>query len=187
MPATERSFHSGSGRLLKVTGSIVDAVVEIADREEKIDHVWITLDPGLGFLVQVSVNTLSLKNLNGGYDPRIRVGCVRTAVETFPPRGVVELAGFDYAGEESRHNIFYEHYDRRGMEELLLGKCREADLLEAWGVPYRRRIPGLHQIHSRRASCAVAEDRVGEDGGLRFYFHSQRSSLLMLFKFCGQP
>lgn len=187
MAASERSFHAGSGRLLSVTGTIVDAVVEISQQEEKIDHVWITVDPGLGFCVQVSVNTLSLKNLQEGFDARIRVGFVRSAVEHLPSRGVLELDGFDYAALESRHNIFYEHYDRRGMEKLLIGTCREADLLEAWGAPYRRRIPGLHQIHSRRASCAVAEDRVGEDGGLRFYFRARQSSLLMLFKFCGQP
>jgi hypothetical protein len=59
-------------------------------------------------------------------------------------------------------------------------------MIEVWGAPYYRDLPGIHQIHSRRASCGVGESREGIDGALRFYFREGNRSELLLFKFCGQ-
>jgi hypothetical protein len=85
--------------------------------------------------------------------------------------------------------VFYEHKTRVEAENLLLDLCQRADHLEAWGMPYhQRRSPGLHQIHSRRASCAVKEDHRGEDGGLKFYGKGADNIwwVMVLTKFCGQ-
>jgi hypothetical protein len=62
----------------------------------------------------------------------------------------------------------------------------QAGLIEAWGAPYHRAQPGLHQIHSRRASSAVPEDLRGRDGAVRFYFDEDQRSELALLKFSGQ-
>ncbi|HEY5793053.1 MAG TPA: DUF2278 family protein, partial [Chthoniobacterales bacterium] len=88
---------------------------------------------------------------------------------------------------EERHNLFYEFHERDRLGWLLLEWTAQARLLEVWGTPYRRKQEGVHQIHSRRASCAVAEDIRGRDGALRFYFDEEREARMVFFKFCGQP
>lgn len=173
--------------LVHAVGSDLRATVEFHRDPSHIDHVWITMDIGRPDRLTVSVNTFSRRNHDAGFDPRIRLGLLRDNWSLLPPRGVEARPGFDYAAYEAVSNIFYEHYQREKLEELLLLTSREAILLEAWGSPYsRKRRPGLHQVHSRRASCAVSEDILNRDGALRFYF-PDRSSTLFLFKFCGQP
>ncbi len=154
---------------------------------EEIDHVLITMDVGRGPRLLVSVNTLSKRNREAGFDARLRVGVVREAWTILPPRGIEPMDTFDYAAVEATQNVFYEHTTRLDLEKRLLESAREACLLEAWGAPYLHRGPGLHQIHSRRASCAVPDDIIGNDGALRFYFDQDRGSEMLLFKFCGQP
>ncbi len=58
--------------------------------------------------------------------------------------------------------------------------------MEAWGEFYVRNHIGLHQVHSRRASCSVLKDYQGRDGAIRFYFQDGTAEML-LFKYCGQP
>ena len=72
---------------------------------------------------------------------------------------------------------------------MLVEKAESAVRIEIWGELYARKKMGLHQIHSRRASCAVPEDKVGSDGALKFFFEADpdRFAELLLFKFCGQP
>lgn len=171
--------------LVKAVGRILGAQLEEHERPEEIDHIWIRIDAG-GDLV-VSVNTTSKKNRLAGFDPRIRVGIVRGTWDQLPVCGAEICSGNDYGEIEARENIFYEHYLRSGMEELLMSRCERAFLLEVWGAPYRHRLQGIHQIHSRRASCAVPEDIVGRDGALKFYFESGQATEQFLFKFCGQP
>lgn len=174
--------------LLRVTGDILSARVEESHNPRFVDHVWLTVNAGGHPHWLVSVNTLSIRNREAGFDPRVRVGLAREPAEFMPARGVERLVHFDYVSVEKAQNVFYEHYEREALEVLLLDLARDCDLLEAWGAPYHRRVhPGLHQIHSRRASCAVSEDMVGLDGGLRFYFRRQGQSTMLLFKFCGQP
>lgn len=174
--------------LLRVTGSVLSARVEESHNPRFVDHVWITVDTGGGPQWLLSINTLSIRNREAGFDPRVRVGLAREEVEFAPPRGLERLSHYDYSAVEAKQNVFYEHYEREALEKLLLETARTSDLVQAWGAPYHRRVhPGLHQIHSRRASCAVAEDIVGLDGGLRFYFRERKECTLMLLKFCGQP
>ena len=173
---------------LQAVGTDLHASVEVHPNPLHIDHVWISMDAGQGPRLTVSINTFSRRNHDAGFDPRVRLGLHRDTWEFLPLRGVTLWEGFDYTAEESRSNIFYEHYARESLEEFLLTSAREAISLEAWGSPYHRRRgqPGLHQIHSRRASCAVGEDIRHRDGGLRFFF-ADHTSVLCLFKFCGQP
>ncbi len=85
-------------------------------------------------------------------------------------------------------NAYFEHFGRRSLERLLVETTRRATLLEVWGTPYfRKDRSGIHQVHSRKPSCAVFEDVPNRDGALQFYFVSDQSSTLFLFKFCGQP
>ncbi len=145
------------------------------------------MDIGQVHRLTVSVNTFSRLNHAAGFDARIRVGLFRETWTLLPPRGVEVQPGLDYSTFESASNIFYEHYQREALQDLLILTTRGAILLEAWGAPYyRKRQPGLHQIHSRRASCAVSEDLRNRDGALRFYF-PDHTSVMFLLKFCGQP
>jgi hypothetical protein len=171
--------------LIKVTGRILGAEVEKHQRPDYVDHVWIRVHAGEEVLV--SVNTSSRKNQLAGFDPRIRVGLIRGTWTTLPPSGAEICPANDYAEIEARSNVFFEHYDRKPLEGLLLDRCARACRLEVWGAPYHQRVPGVHQVHSRRASCAVPEDLRGRDGALRFYFESEQATELLLFKFCGQP
>jgi hypothetical protein len=85
--------------------------------------------------------------------------------------------------------VIYETLERAEIEALLLDAAARCARVEAIGTPYHRRpIVGIHQIHSRRTSCAVPEDLPGRDGALHFYFDaSDREALWLFFKFCGQP
>lgn len=171
--------------LIKVVGRILGAEVEKHGCSDSVDHVWIRIHAGEEVLV--AVNTSSRKNLLAGFDPRVRVGLCRGTWRTLPPSGAEICPANDYEEIEVRSNVFFEHYDRGPLEDLLLDRCAGARLLEVWGAPYHQRVPGVHQVHSRRASCAVPEDLRGRDGALKFYFESGQATEHFLFKFCGQP
>jgi hypothetical protein len=180
----------GSAPLVKLCGGDLDARIEESRHQQRVDHVWITMDCGFAPRALISINTWSMRNWEAGFDARVRVGMLRGTCLHFPGRGMEPLKRFDYLDWESSYNIFYEHKEREELESLLVGLCEDAEVLEAWGSMYsRRKNPGLHQIHSRRASCAVVEDLIGIDGGLKFYFRElQEIRWIMVFlKFCGQP
>ncbi len=172
--------------LVKVVGRILGTEVEKNDNPDEIDHVWIRIHPGDEIFI--SINTSSKKNRLAGFDPRIRVGMIRETWTRLPLHGAEICPASDYADIEARANVFFEHYERGPLEDLLKDRCAKACLLEVWGAPYHQRIQqGVHQIHSRRASCAVPEDVRGRDGALKFYYESGQATELFLFKFCGQP
>lgn len=182
------AWWPGDESLVCACGDVVYAKVEEAVRSELVDHVWIRLDSGMGVPIETSINTWSLKNEEAGFDPRIRAGVVRGGWESLPLRGVQPMRkGFDYAHVEAAENVYYEHLDRSEMEDLLVSKATHCLKMEVWGMPYQRPRPGIHQIHSRRASCAVSTDIIGSDGGIKFYFADHRTTEMWLFKFCGQP
>ena len=161
--------------------------VEPETDPEKVDHVWITLEvPPFGRL-RLAMNTLSRLNRDGGFDARMRVGNIRSTYTEKPPTGLEECPGFDYAKIEAKENVFYEHYEHAPLVELLVGKTKSAIRAEVWGELYARDHIGLHQIHSRRASCAVKLDLKNRDGALKLYYAAENAAELLLFKFCGQP
>ena len=175
--------------LVLACGDSLEARPELSRREENIDHVWISMDCGIGPRITVSVNTRSLHNARAGADSRVRIGRVRGTAKHLPPRGAKILPSFDYGAFEAANNIFYEHMERRVAEAFLLEICRRSIRMEAWGAPYRRgEVEGLHQVHSRRASCAVPRDLQGLDGGLKFFREAEGEYewTVVLTKFCGQ-
>ncbi|MDX2081199.1 MAG: hypothetical protein SFU53_10470 [Terrimicrobiaceae bacterium] len=172
--------------LVRAVGDQLTAEVEDHPNPMEIDHVRITMDIGRRQRVFVSINTHSKRNRIAGFDPRVRVGRFRTDWKTLPALGLSPMLRFDYADVERSRNVFFEHWDREALESALLEVSARTRVLEAWGAPYRNQRPGIHQIHSRRASCAVADDLEGRDGGLTFYFDAGHEAETWLFKFCGQ-
>ncbi len=168
-------------------GGELQVQVEDHPNPNYVDHVWITMNAG-SVRPLVSINTLSKRNREAGFDPRIRLGTIQGTWETLPRRGIEAAGPFDYEDLEREHAMVFESHERRELEEILVETTKRANLLEVWGAPYRNKNRfGIHQIHSRRASCAVPADTPGHDGALRFYFSRDKTTSLFLFKFCGQP
>jgi hypothetical protein len=171
---------------VRVTGEVAGFRIEQSARAENVDHVFVTVDAGLASPLILSINTLSFRSRMAGHDPRIRLGCLRSSWTRLPPRGLYPLEFFDYETAELIGGVEFRVQSRAEMEDYLALHCGNCRLIEAWGVPYHRAQPGLHQIHSRRASNAVPEDRRGQDGAVRFYFDDGQRSELALLKFSGQ-
>jgi hypothetical protein len=151
----------------------------------RIDHVWITIRAGRFGLLPISISTYSLKHATDGFDPRMRVGLLDAPWQKLPESGVFPAAGLDYAELERAYPIVYRETERSALEELLRAKTDRAICVEAWGALYLRDQIGIHQVHSRRASCSVRSDYIGRDGAVRFYFPDQLAEMVV-FKFCGQ-
>ena len=182
------SAHPLAAPFVHAVGGDLQIRVEDHPNPDYVDHVWITMDAGVAGRPQVSINTLSKRNRDAGFDARVRVGLIRGTWKLLPPRGLEIARRLDYEELEQMHSVFYEHFERVRLETLLTATTRRATLLEVWGAPYRNKHRlGIHQIHSRRASCAVPDDIRGHDGALRFYFPEDRTTEMFLFKFCGQP
>lgn len=160
--------------------------VEQAEDPARLDHVWLTLEvPPFGRL-RAAINTLSKLNRDAGHDSRVRVGIVRSTYTEKPNTGLEEFPGFDYAKIEAREKVEYEFYEHEPLSELLVARAKTAVRAEVWGELYAREHIGLHQIHSRRASCAVKLDFKNRDGALKLYYPEGNAAELFLFKFCGQ-
>lgn len=181
-----RIFQEIATPLVRVVGNDLKGRVEAPGHDHHPDHLWISLDPGFGIRVVVSVNTWSHRNGEAGFDPRVRLGILRGCWEEFPERGFSEWHRFSYDDLPGQETVDYRPLERVVLEQLLLDRMASAVMIEVWGAPYHRDHPGVHQIHSRSASCAVAESREGLDGALRFYFREERRTETLLFKFCGQ-
>ena len=167
-------------------GEIVSFVKEVGDNPTKIDHFWITMLAGDFGPLRISINTWSLKHAAEGFDPRMRVGIVPSTWEQLPASGLFLASALDYGEVERVHPIAYREMERPALEELLATKAGQAIFVEAWGAVYLRDQVGIHQVHSRRASCSVRSDHVGRDGALRFYYRQNSAAALLLFKYCGQ-
>jgi len=178
-------FAAGKPLYAHLVGTLLKVELEISDSPDRSDHLLITLDvPPCGF-VTLSVNTLSRLNRNANFDPRVRIATVKTSYAGMPEPFIEEAMGLDYATVEAQFHPRWESCERDPLAELLMAKARAALRIEAWGEIYRHENIGVHQIHSRRASCAVKTDLIGHDGALRFYLRDGHAELF-LFKFCGQ-
>ena len=178
-------FASGGPMYAHVVGTVVKAELEVATTPDRVDHVWITLDVPPCGAVLLSVNTLSRLNRREGFDPTVRVAIVKTSYAGMPEPFIEECMGLDYATVEAQFHPRWESHSRDELSGLLMARARAALRIEAWGEIYRAQHLGLHQIHSRRASCAVKTDLIGHDGALRFYLRDGHAEMF-LFKFCGQ-
>lgn len=152
-----------------------------------IDHFWITIGIGSGEPIRIALSTHSRQNAAAGFDPRVRVGVIVSAWQELPSAGMTGCRGLDYQEIEAAQPVTYIEYERPALEALLAEKTGRALFIEAWGDLYIRNHLGIHQVHSRRASCSVLQDYKGRDGAIRFYFAEGARTELMLFKYCGQP
>jgi hypothetical protein len=160
---------------------------ETSEDPTKIDHIWLTLEaPPFGRL-RAAINTLSRLNRDAGFDARVRVGIVQSNWSEKPAPSLVEDPGQDYRKIEAAFKVTYADYEQEALAELLLERAKRAVRAEVWGDLYAREHLGIHQIHCRRASCAVPIDLRNRDGALKLYYAEENAAELFLFKFCGQP
>lgn len=174
------------GALVTVAGRVLQFAIETDPDPRNIDHVWIMIDAGDFGPLQIAISTCSRRNRDAGFDARMRVAIVESAWTILPRAGVRPAARLDYTEFEALHPCNFETMEREALEEMLAHKSRESVFVEAWGELYSRRGLGIHQVHSRRASCSVPQDVTGRDGALRFYFAADSRTETLLFKYCGQ-
>lgn len=170
-----------------MAGVPIAFAAEIDRVPSNIDHFWITIAIGGNEPLRIALSTHSRQNAAAGFDPRVRVGIISSAWQKLPPAGMVEYRGLDYQEIEAGEPVTFIEYARPEMEALLAEKAGRAIFIEAWGELYVRNHFGIHQIHSRRASCSVLQDYIGRDGAIRFHFGGDATTEMLLFKYCGQP
>ena len=136
------------GQFVRVTGEPVRCVVERDRNSKGIDHLWITVHAGQFGSVRIAINTTSVQNRERGFDPRIRVGIVRSIQSVLPATGIMPAEALDYGTLEKSQSVAFQEYERQDLELL----TDEALLIEGWGEIYVRGHLGIHQVHSRRAS-----------------------------------
>jgi hypothetical protein len=182
-------FAVNHGELVHVAGTPIAFAAEVDPVPDNIDHFWITISIGHHESLRIALSTRSRQNAVAGFDPRLRVGVITSNWQELPPAGVTTSPGLNYADIEAKADspvTFVEH-ERPALEKLLEEKCTRAIFIEAWGEFYFRKERGIHQVHSRRASCSVPKDEIGKDGAIRFFFGHDATAELLLFKYCGQP
>jgi hypothetical protein len=181
------NFQSSHGEFVHVAGIPIAFAAETDPVPSNIDHFWITIGMGGDEPIRIALSTHSRQNAAAGFDPRVRVGVVRSAWKELPATGVLACRGFDYREIDAAGLVTYIKYERPALEALLAEKAGRAIFIEAWGEFYVRNHCGIHQVHSRRASCSVLQDYTGRDGAIRFYFGGDAAAEMLLFKYCGQP
>lgn len=175
-----------AGEFVLVAGAPVAFAAEQNADPRNIDHFWITIRAGRFGSVRISISTSSRQHAMAGFDPRMRLAIVSSTWSELPPSGVFPVPGLNYAQLESAQPVVYRETERPALEKLLAAKARRAVFVEGWGALYLRDQPGIHQVHSRRASSSVPTDHVGRDGAIRFYFAENRTAEMLLFKYAGQ-
>jgi hypothetical protein len=187
----ERSKHRDlqlrHGEFVHVAGVPIAFAAETDRVPSNIDHFWITIAIGGNEPLRIALSTHSRQNAAAGFDPRVRVGVISSGWQKLPPPEMASYPGLDYHEIGAATPVTYIEYERPALEALLAEKAGRAIFIEAWGELYVRNHLGIHQVHSRRASCSVPQDYIGRDGAIRFYFGSDATAEMMLFKYCGQP
>ena len=173
-------------KFVHVRGVPYTVAIEEAEDPLKIDHVYLNVEvPPFGRL-RVAINTLSRLNREGGFDPRMRVGIIKSTYTEKPMPSLEECNGLDYAKQDEKHGVKYEIYEQAALTEMLVAKMKAAIRAEIWGELYARDHLGIHQVHCRRASKAVPVDVPNRDGALKLYYPQDNAAEAFLFKFDGQ-
>jgi hypothetical protein len=174
-------------KFVHVRGIPYTVAVEESEDPLKVDHIYLNVEaPPFGRL-RVAINTLSRLNRDGGFDGRMRVGIIRSTYTEKPVAGLEECPGLDYTKQEEKHNVVYEPYEHAALVEMLVPKMKVAIRAEIWGELYATDHIGIHQVHCRRASCAVPQDLKSRDGAFKLYYSQDNLAEAFLFKYCGQP
>jgi len=174
------------GEFVRIAGPPIGYTIERKADARRIDHLIIQVRAGGFGVLEIALNTYSLRSLNVGYDPRLRVAVFSSHWSALPPAGVSRSGGLNYSTLEVKNRIVYRELARPTLESLVIEKLNRSLLVEGWGEFYLRVHSGIHQVHSRRASHAVPADYLERDGAIRFYFKQNGLAELLLFKFCGQ-
>jgi hypothetical protein len=153
----------GHGDFVHVAGAPIAFAAEIDRVPDNIDHFWITIGMGSGESIRIALSTHSRQNAAAGFDPRVRVGIIASPWRELPAAGLSGCRGLDYQDLEAASPVTYIEYARPALEALLAEKTGRALFIEAWGDLYVRNHLGIHQVHSRRASCSVLQDYTGRD------------------------
>jgi hypothetical protein len=185
-PSPSQESPLQRGEFARVGGPPVGYTIKHNPDANRIDHLTITVRAGQFGVVAIALSTYSIRSLNAGCDPRIRLANIVSIWNQLPPAGLSLSAGLDYSVLEAQHAVVYREYERLALEALLIEKINRAAFIEGWGEFYVRVHLGIHQVHSRRASNAIRTNYVGRDGALRFYFQQNTTAELLLFKFSGQ-
>jgi hypothetical protein len=174
-------------KFVHVRGVPYTVAVEENEDPSKIDHVYLNVEvPPFGRL-RVAVNTLSRLSRDAGFDPRVRVGIIKSTYTEKPQPSLEECNGLDYAKQDEKHGVKYEIYEQAALTEMLVAKMKAAIRVEIWGELYARDHLGIHQIHSRKGSKAMPHDVPNRDGALKLYYPQDNAAEAFLFKFDGQP
>jgi hypothetical protein len=181
-----RDLLLSHGDLVHAAGVPIAFAAEIDRVPANIDHFWITIRTSDTDSLRIALSTYSRQNAAAGFDPRMRIGLVASPWTELPAAGLLPSPGLDYRVIEAATPVTYVEYERPALEALLAENAGRSLFVEAWGELYIRTHLGLHQIHSRRASCSVLSNYVGRDGAIRFYF-PDATAVMLLFKYCGQP
>ena len=184
--SADQDLESRSGQFVVVAGEVLGFAAETDRDAANVDHFWITIGAGKAGRLEIALSIFSKRNRDAGFDGRMRVAIITSPWVTLPGAGLLPSDHLDYSELEAQTAGTFSIYERPALEQLLEEKTRRAILVEAWGELYVRRRNGIHQVHSRRASCSVARDIVGRDGAIRFYFEEERTSEMLLFRYCGQ-
>ena len=171
---------------MHVAGAPIAFAAEIDRVPANIDHFWITIGIGGNEPFRIALSTHSRQNAAAGFDPRVRVGVLASVWQELPAAGMESCPGLNYQEIEAVEPVTFLKYERPALEALLAEKAGRAIFIEAWGELYVRNQVGIHQVHSRRASCSVPRDYIGRDGAIRFYFGPDATAEMLLFKYCGQ-
>lgn len=181
---TREELTSEIERPVRVAGKPAGHRLEPNRDPDRVDHLFVALRAGSIGLVEIALNTFSIRNLRRGFDPRVRLAVVSSEWSVLPAPGIFTSSGFDYDVIESANTVTYREYERTELENLFIDKTRRAIFVEGWGDLYLRAQPGIHQVHSRRKNTIVPVEKLKRDGAIRFYF--QKNSELVLMKYFGQ-
>lgn len=174
------------GKIVRVGGDSVGYRLESNPDARRIDHLTISVRAANFGIAEIALNTYSLRNLDAGFDPRVRVAIVPSTWAALPPAGISPSAGLDYSSFEAANRVVYREFERKSLEEMLIAKVKTALFIEGWGELYLQPRVGIHQVHSCRASFAVPTNHLGRDGAVRFYFKEAFRAELLFLKFSGQ-
>jgi len=179
-------IRTSPAKFVHVRGVPYTVAVEESEDPLKIDHVYLNVEvPPFGRL-RVAINTLSRISREAGFDPRIRVGIIKSTYTEKPIPSLEECNGLDYAKQDEKHGVKYQTYEQAELQEMLVTKMKVAIRAEIWGELYARDHLGIHQVHCRRASKAVPVDVPNRDGALKLFYPQDSAAEAFLFKFDGQ-
>jgi hypothetical protein len=111
------------GEFVRVAGSPSGYNMERKLDTRRIDHLTILIRAGIFGTIEIALNTYSLRSLNAGHNPRIRVAVLSSHWTALPPAGVSRSGGFNFLSFRGAH-----------ATRVLVSATRRNELVWALGV-----------------------------------------------------